>query len=336
MHVLVLVELGEVDVDVDDGAVLGELGHLAGHAVVKAHAEGQQQVGLVHRAVRVVGAVHAEPLQRERVVLGETADAHESRTHRDVRQLGEFQQFLRCAGGNNAAAHIEHRLLRLLDQAEQFIEREVIRFLVGLVAAQFHLGRPDRLRLRHLHVLGNVHYYRTGPARVRDVEGFLHHARDVVRVEDEKAVLHHRQRHAEKVGFLECALADVRLRHLAGDRHDRDRIHVGVGQRGHEVRRARAARRHAHAHLAGRARVTRRHEAAALLVARQDGADLLRLGQRLVQPLARAAGIGENRIDALALQCGDEDVGSTHFGAEFRGRRGGRLLRLGFERRFHK
>ena len=72
---LVLVDLRRVDVDVDDLAVLGELADLAGHAVVEAHAEGQQQVGLVDRVVGVDGAVHAEHLQAEVVVGREAAEA---------------------------------------------------------------------------------------------------------------------------------------------------------------------------------------------------------------------------------------------------------------------
>ena len=41
---LVLVDLGRVDVDVNDRAVLAELLHFARHAIVKAHAKGQQQI----------------------------------------------------------------------------------------------------------------------------------------------------------------------------------------------------------------------------------------------------------------------------------------------------
>ena len=62
--------------------------------------------------------------------------------------------------------------------------------------------------------------------------------------------------------------------------------------------------------LAGGAGVALGHEAAALLVARQDGADLVLdvLGQRLVQRHAGPAGIGEDGIDAVIDQTLDEDV----------------------------
>ena len=53
--------------------MLGELADLARHAVVEAHADGEQQVGLVDRVVGVNGAVHAEPFQRKLVRLRESS-----------------------------------------------------------------------------------------------------------------------------------------------------------------------------------------------------------------------------------------------------------------------
>ncbi len=86
---LVLVDLRRVDVDVDDLAVLGELAHLAGDAVVEADAEGQQQVGVVDGVVGVDGAVHAEHVQAEEVLAGEAAQAEQRQGHRDAGALGE-------------------------------------------------------------------------------------------------------------------------------------------------------------------------------------------------------------------------------------------------------
>ena len=65
-------------------------------------------------------------------------------------------------------------------------------------------------------------------------------------------------------------------------------IHVGVGDAGDQVGGARAAGGHADAGPAGGAGVAAGGERAALLVARQDRADLLRAGQRLVDFHARA------------------------------------------------
>jgi hypothetical protein len=96
LDALVLVVLRGVDVDVDDRRVRGELVGVAGDAVVEARAEHEQQVALVHGPVAVGGAVHAEPLHRERMFLGERAHAHERGGHRDVgRSANAFSS--RCA-----------------------------------------------------------------------------------------------------------------------------------------------------------------------------------------------------------------------------------------------
>jgi hypothetical protein len=60
-----LAELGGVDVDVDDLGVGGEAGHLAGDPVVEAAAQGDEQVGLLHRHDRRVVAVHAGHAQAQ-------------------------------------------------------------------------------------------------------------------------------------------------------------------------------------------------------------------------------------------------------------------------------
>ena len=48
---------------------LAELLHLAGHAVVEPHAQGEQQVGFVDGVVGIDAAVHAEHVERQRMVV---------------------------------------------------------------------------------------------------------------------------------------------------------------------------------------------------------------------------------------------------------------------------
>ena len=108
---LVLVDLRRVDVDVDDLAVLGELADLAGDAVVEAHAEGQQQVGLVDGVVGVDGAVHAEHVQAEEVLAREAAQAVQRQGDGDAGLLGELRAGASPApDGDDAAAGVDDRL----------------------------------------------------------------------------------------------------------------------------------------------------------------------------------------------------------------------------------
>ena len=103
--------------------------------------------------------------------------------------------------------------------------------------------------------------------------------------------------------FLKSVGTDDGRADLAGDGDHRHGIHLGVGQAGDEIRSARTAGGHANAGFAGGARIAVRHEAAALLMAGQNRADLVfHLGERLVQRHAGAAGIGENGVDAMPNQ----------------------------------
>ena len=88
----VLADLGRVDVDVHDLRVRRELVERAGHAVVEAGADGDDQVGLVHRPVRDAGAVHAEHPEPGGIGRRERAERHQRRGHRRAGQRGELAQ----------------------------------------------------------------------------------------------------------------------------------------------------------------------------------------------------------------------------------------------------
>ena len=329
----VFVDLRRVDVDVDNGAVLAEFLDLAGHAVVKPHAKGKQQVGALGHLLRValgillelaadgpVGigrAVHAEPAQRQLVRLRERAHAHDRAGDRDAGRCDQAAQRVAGVGADDAAANVKQWPVAFLDQSNDLVELEFACLeALGVEPGDVHLVGEQYLRAGLLDVFRHVDDHRAGPAACGDLERLLHHGRDFVDVGDEVAVFHHRQGHPEKVGLLKSALADHCLRHLAGDGDERDRIHERVGDAGDEVGGAGAAGGHADTGPAGGAGIALGRERAALLVARQDGADLLGSGQRLVKLHARAAGVGEDRVHALALECADEDLTADHARAD--------------------
>src|SRR5690606_39570848 len=72
------------------------------------------------------------------------------------------------------------------------------------------------------------------------------------------------------VRLLEGVTADRAPCHLAGDRHQRDRVAVGVGDRGDQVGGSRSGGGDAHPHPAGRLRIPGRRVPRGLLVADQD------------------------------------------------------------------
>src|SRR5438552_3061065 len=86
------------------------------------------------------------------------------------------------------------------------------------------------------------------------------------------------------------ARASAARAHLAGDRQERHRVHVGVGDRGHQVGGAGARGGGAHPHPPGHLRVALGHVAGALLVADQERADRRVVVERVEERDHRPAG----------------------------------------------
>ena len=85
----VLVDLGAVDLDVDLLGVERVGLDVAGHPVVEAHAERDQQVGFLDGGVDPGLAVHAHHAEVERMRRRDAADAEQRHRNRDVGVLGE-------------------------------------------------------------------------------------------------------------------------------------------------------------------------------------------------------------------------------------------------------
>ena len=110
--------------------------------------------------------------------------------------------------------------------------------------------------------------------------------------------------------FLKGVGADDRRADLAGDGQQRDAVELGVGDGGDQVRGARPAGGHADADASGGAGVALGGEPAALLVPRQNHANLVaEPRQGLVQRNAGPARIGENRVHAVVHQGLHDDIG---------------------------
>ena len=83
-----------IDFDVNLLGV-GRVGlQVAGNAVVKAHAQGDQQVGFLDGVVHPGFAVHAHHAQIQRVRCGERAEAEQRQRHGNAGALGQFAHFV--------------------------------------------------------------------------------------------------------------------------------------------------------------------------------------------------------------------------------------------------
>ena len=312
----VLGDLGRVDVRVHDPGVGRERVELAGHPVVEPGAERHDQVGPLQRADRGDRAVHAGHAQVQRVAVGERAPGHQRGDDRGAGQLGELAQLGGGLGLDHAAADVQHRALGLGDHPRGLADLAGVRPGDRVVAGQVERNRPAEVGGRLHRVLGDVDQHRAGTAGGRQVEGLADGAGDVLGLGDEEVVLGDRVGDPGDVRLLEPVGADQVGGDLAGDRDHGNRVHVGVGQRGDQVGRARPAGGHADADAPGGLRVAGGGVPGALLVADQDVADLLGVEQRVVGGEHGAAGDAEDHVDADPLEGEDERLrpGDPHRG----------------------
>ena len=216
------------------------------------------------------------------------------------------------AGIDDAAAGIEDRLLRRrhhLDRVPNALEVALELRLIGLVLDVLleRVGAAGEL-----HVLRNVNDHRAGPAVRSNIEGLVQDARQIVDAAHEIIVLGAAAGDAGRIAFLEGVGADQMSRHLAGDADQGNRIAERVGERGDGVGRAGTGGDEQDADLAGRARVTFRGMARALLVADEDVAKLVLMEDGVVDREHRAARIAEDHLDALILQRLDDHLRAGH------------------------
>ena len=181
------------------------------------------------------------------------------------------------------------------------------------ITGQLHLDRPAERCHRLERVLGDVDEHRTRPARRRDVERLRQDTRNIGCVLHQVVVLGDRHRDAADVGFLERVRADGCGWHLTGDRDDRHRVHVGIGDRRHEVGGTRPAGRHTHADPSRCLRVTRRCVAGTLLVSHEDVTHSLRVEQRVVGGQDGTAGDAEDNIGTELFEGADERLRPGEF-----------------------
>ena len=244
--------LGRVDVDVDDLGVGGEAVDLAGDAVVEAGAEGDQQVAALHRRDGRGVAVHARHAEGQRVVVGERAAGHQRRDDVDAGQLGQLAHLLGGPGLEHAAADVEHRALGGEDQPGRLLDHPRVALGRRAVAGQRRRARRRRSASTTPSASAARPWARrraparAGPSRRGGTPGGWPAAGPRRVITSSLCLVAERVMptvsHSWKASLpMACG------RHLAGDGDHRDRVHVGVHQRRHEVRGRRAGRHHGHA-----------------------------------------------------------------------------------------
>jgi hypothetical protein len=307
----VLADLGRVDVHVDHLGVGRKCRQAAGHAVVEAHAQGDQHIALGHRHVGGVTAVHARHADEIRMLGRERAQTHQRVYGRRVDAFHELAQLRGRARGHDPAARVHQRPFGFLDDLRRAPDLPGVAFGEDLVARQMNRRHRLVVALALQHIFGDVHQHRSGPPGGRHVEGFMHNLRQIFQALHQVVVLGAGARDAEGVGLLKGVAADQPRGHLPGDGDDRNGIHHGVHQAGGQVGGARAGCGAAHAHLAGGARKPLRRERRILFVTHQHMADRM-LVQGIVERQGHAARIAEDALDPFAGQALQQHSRAIH------------------------
>ncbi len=308
----VLVDLGAIDLDVDLPGVQGIGLEVAGDAVVEAHAQGHEQVGLLDRLVDPGLAVHAHHPQVERMRSGDAADAEQGHGNRDVGVLGKLPHDVAGAGGDDAVAGQDDRALRGLDEGHGGLQVGVLRGQIGPAGGRRAGFGPGELARLLLAVLGQVDEHRAGAAGASHVERFAHRGGDVLGLRDQVVVLGDRQRDAGDVAFLERVGPDELAADLASDADDGRRIHHRRGDARDQVGGPGARGGDGHADLAGGPGITVGHVRRALFVADQHVADGV-VEHRVIGREDGSARVAEHAGDALPHEGLPQDLGAGQF-----------------------
>ena len=196
--------------------------------------------------------------------------------HGEAEQVDQRAQLGRGIAQDDAAAGVDVRALRRRAAAARALRIcPPWPLRTGLYERISTLARIAGTALVDIETsFGMSTTHRAGPAGAGDVERLLHRHRQVAHVLDEEVVLDDRPRDADGVALLERVQADRRRRHLAGDDHHRDRVHVGGRDAGDGIGHARAGGDERDADLAGRARIAVGGVHRGLLVAHQDVLDV--------------------------------------------------------------
>ena len=306
LDLIVAVHLGRPEVDMDDGlfhAAVPESRRVLDQVV----ADRDDHVGLAQCGDDVVLALEAHGEEAVLVAPWHCPLAHEGVDHADAGEFGEAPELGRCALSDGAVAGEDHGALGTYDR----VHRAGHRLVVGAGAPRLDRGDGRACRLVLGDVLWQLDQHRARLLGFRDLEGLAHDLGDVVRLVHRLRPLGDGPEHGDRVHVLVALLVEALGAGLADEADQRRSVHVGIGDTGHEVGRARAEGAEADAGLAREPAVNVGHEGGRLLVAAEDEVDVA-LHQRHHHVGVLLAGNAEDVGHALGFEAFDQKIGRFH------------------------
>ena len=309
-HGVVAVDLGWIEVDVDDSrrAVVVPEARRVLHEVV---ADADDEVGFVEREVDVVAALKAHGEQAVRVRHRHRALAHEGIDDPDAGLVGEAAELAGGALPYRAVAGQDNGLSRLGDE----IDRLSHYLVVGAGTAGLRGGHRRLIALLLCDVLGKLDEGGAGLLGLRGLERLAHDLGHRARVPDGVRPLGDRGEHGDRVHVLVALLVQAPGAALADDAHHRRAVHVGVGDAGDEIGRSGPESAETYPRLAGQSSVCVGGKGGGLLVPAEHEADGA-VHQRDHHVRVLFPRHPEDVGDAFRLQAADEQVGCLHIGIQ--------------------
>ena len=228
--------------------------HVPRDAVVEAHANANEQISRLNRAVHMLPAVHAHVAIREWVGLIDDADAEQRPGDWNLCRARQLEQLALCASNQHAVSCKDDRALRASDRLSEQFDLAWMSIELWLISRKPCLNLCDgRVRccgLTHQRIFCDVNVHRPRSTAARKVEGLRNRVRNLIGGAHQVVVLRHRQRNARDVDLLEGVLADECIRNVPRDEDNRYGVEHGGTNASDEVGGARARGAEADAHFA--------------------------------------------------------------------------------------
>src|SRR5438552_3284532 len=169
----VLVDFRAVDLNVDLAGALGVRAQVSGDAVVKTHADSNEEVSFLNGVIHPRFSVHTHHAEVQRIVGREAADAEERHGNGIIAGADELLKGAHRAGNHDAVACENDGALGGIQHFDGAVEFSLIVIIAQAFRRKFWLRRfPSELSGSLLRVFGDVDKHWAWPPAVGDQEGF--------------------------------------------------------------------------------------------------------------------------------------------------------------------
>ena len=242
-------------------------------------------------------------------IHGNHADSHHGGHNGNPRLTSKRLHFLPGTGQHHAAAAADQRAFGLLNRGQGPFNLQTVSLGAGLIPHNVRHCRIGELPFHQalLHIHRHINQHRAGPSRGRNSKCFFKYPRQTRGVLYQITVLGERLTGTGHIRLLEYIAPQQFAAHLAGNRHQRDRIHIRRRQSGNQVGSPGARGDDTHAHLPAAAGIAAGLVSRILLLPYQHMTDV-RMIKLIIERTNRRTGIPECNLYLFFLQTSHHDL----------------------------